>query len=275
MYITKVSGKKVKFNPNKIKRTCLRAGADRFLAQKIERLVSLQVKEGMSTKTILRLILDLLEELSPITSARYRLKEAMLGLGPNGFIFEKFIVFLLKAYGYKAYCPPILEGHCVNHEIDIIATKNFSITIGEKENYLIECKYHNSPGTKTELKDALCLWARFDDLKEKGFIRPWLISNTKFSKSAIQYAHCRNIRLLGWQNPSQESLNYLIENKKLYPVTILKHLDKTSTERLFSQNIILASQLLSYGVEKLEAKTGIAKSKLNELAKEAKFILEY
>ena len=273
MYIVKASGQKDKFNPIKIRRTCLKAGADRDLALKIERLVSAQVREGMSSKRILRLIIDLLGKLSPLTSTRYTLKRAMLSLGPSGFIFEKFMVFLLRAYNYQAYCPPILMGHCVGHEIDIVATIS---PFGQKkeEKYLIECKYHNAPGIKTDLKDALCLWASFEDLREKGFDYPWLISNTKFSKSAIQYADCRNIKLLGWQYPADKSLNRLVENKKLYPITILKHLDKILAEKLFSQNIILASQLLSQGTEKLNFKTGIAKNKLNELIKEAKLILQ-
>jgi len=273
MYIVKASGQKDKFNPIKIRRTCLKAGADRDLALKIERLVSAQVREGMSSRKILRLIIDLLEKLNPLISARYALKKAMLGLGPDGFVFEKFMVFLLKAYNYQAYCPPILTGRCVNHEIDIVASISPSTSEKEKK-FLIECKYHNAPGIKTDLKDALCLWASFDDLRGKGFTCPWLISNTKFSKSAIQYANCRNIKLLGWQYPADKSLNYLIENKKLYPITILKHLDEVSARSLFSQNIILANQLLSQGdVGKLSFKTGIAKNKLNKLIKEAKLIL--
>ncbi len=274
MYIIKASGQKAKFNPLKIRRTCLRAGASRDLAMKIEHSVSSKVRDGMSTRKILYLILDLLEKLSPLTSTRYALKEAMFALGPAGFIFEKFMVLFMKAYNYRAHCPPILRGRCVNHEIDIVANKIFDGRQG-KENYLIECKYHNTPGIKTDLKDALCLWARFDDLKEKGFTRPWLISNTKFSKSAIQYARCRNIKLLGWQYPTDKSINRLVEDKKLYPITILKHLDKISAERLFSQNVILASQLLSIRIEKLSIKTGIAKNKLNVLIKEARIILEY
>ena len=273
MYVIKASGQKAKFNPLKIRRTCLRAGANKALAMKIEDLISAKVRDGMSTRKIFRLILDLLEKFSPLTSSRYALKEAMLSLGPDGFVFEKFMVLLLKAYNYQAHCPPILMGRCVNHEVDIVATI-ISPSQKEKEKYLIECKYHNAPGIKTDLKDALCLWARFDDLKERGFTCSWLISNTKFSKSAIQYARCRNIKLLGWQCPTQKSLNYLIESKKLYPITILKHLDKISAERLFSQNIILASQLLSQGIEKLNFKTGIAKNKLNELINEARLILE-
>jgi len=274
MYIIKASGQRAKFNPIKIRRTCLRAGADRALALKIERLVSAQVKEGMSTRKILRLIINLLGKLSPAVSYRYALKDAMLSLGPAGFVFEKFIVLLLRAYNYRAYCPPILKGRCVNHEIDVVATIGPSGHHKKKEKYLIECKYHNAPGIKTDLQDTLCLWARFDDFMKKGFTQPWLISNTKFSKSAIQYANCRNIKLLGWQYPVQKSLNFLVEEKKLYPITILKHLDKITAEKLFSQNIILTSQLLSQKIEKLNFKTGIPKNKLNELMKEARIILE-
>ncbi len=273
MYIIKASGQRAKFNPIKIRRTCLRAGADRTLALKIERLVSAQVKEGMSTRKILRLIIDLLRDLSPVVSVRYTLKEAMLGLGPSGFAFEKFIVLLLRAYGYEANCPPILKGRCVSHEIDVLATIT-SPSQKKKKKYLIECKYHNAPGIKTDLQDALCLWARFDDMKGKGFSHPWLISNTKFSKAAIQYANCRNIKLLGWRYPAQKSLNFLLEEKKLYPITILKNLDKNLLEKLLSQNIILVNQLLSQDIKKINLRTGISKNKLNELRKEAKLVLE-
>ncbi len=273
MYITKVSGERAKFNPLKIRRTCLRAGADRSLARKIERLVSAQVREGMSTRKILLLIIGLLGKLSPVISSRYALKEAMLGLGPAGFVFERFVVLLLKAYNYQAHCPPILMGRCVKHEIDVVATID-SFDHKKKEKYLIECKYHNAPGIKTDLQDTLCLWARFDDFRGKGFDYPWLISNTKFSKSAIQYANCRNIKLLGWQYPLEKSLNFLVEEKKIYPITILKHLDKVTAEKLFSQNVILASQLLSQKIEKLSFKTGISKNKLNKLMEEARLILE-
>ena len=273
MYITKASGEKAKFNPLKIRRTCLRAGADRFLARKIERLVSVQVREGMPSREILRLIIGLLGKLSPAVSSRYALKEAMLGLGPAGFVFERFIVLLLRAYNYQAHCPPLLMGRCVKHEVDVVATIDSS-DHKKKEKYLIECKYHNAPGIKTDLQDTLCLWARFDDFRGKGFDRPWLVSNTKFSKPAIQYANCRNIKLLGWQYPLEKSLNFLVEEKKIYPITILKHLDKVTAEKLFSQNIILASQLLSRTTEKLNFKTGISKNKLNKLREEARLILE-
>ena len=53
----------------------------------------------------------------------------------------------------------ILRGHCVSHEIDIVASK-------QEKQYMIECKYHNMPGIYTCLKEVLYTYARFLDLVE-------------------------------------------------------------------------------------------------------------
>ena len=51
-----------------------------------------------------------------------------------------------------------MKGKCASHEIDVIADK------GDSLRYMIECKYHNSQGIYTGLKEALYTHARFLDL---------------------------------------------------------------------------------------------------------------
>ena len=48
-----------------------------------------------------------------------KLKQAIMELGPSGFPFEQFVAELLKCRGYQIKVGVIVEGHCVNHEIDV------------------------------------------------------------------------------------------------------------------------------------------------------------
>ncbi len=298
MYIIKVSGGKEKFNPNKVYRTCRRAGADKTLAGEIAAKVEKQIYSGITTREILRLILNLLSRDNPGAATRYSLKEAILQLGPGGFVFEKFIVRLLQSYGYQAWCPEIIRGACVNHEIDITARADFSTEKlpfilpkpflknksgrrhGKKITYMVECKYHKTPGNRCDLKQTLYTWARFLDVQEgwrrgycEKFNYPWLISNTKFSQSAIEYAECKGMRLLGWRYPRRAGLEYLIGQKNFYPITILKTLDSDLREKLFFQDIILCQDLTTIGEGILQRKIDVEDKKLGRLIKEAQSII--
>jgi len=280
MYIIKSSGKRVKFSPNRIKRTCLKAGANRELALKVTIEIEKRIHDGIKTQEILKLVLKLLGENNPLAATRYNLKQAMLELGPAGFVFEEFIKRLLFLYGYETQLPDILPGACVEHEIDIIAKikkgKN-DYCLNELTNqdraYMIECKYHNDPLTRTGLKDALCIWARFLDLKDawrqeigQKFDFSWLISNTKFSESAIQYANCKEIKLLGWHYPQNTGLEFLVENKKFYPITILRSLGRELKNKLFAHNIITCRDLICL-------KENFQNNNIKKSIQEAKLIL--
>jgi len=274
MWIVKASGETEKFDPDKIKRTCLRAGASEELADKIVKEVIKKSYDGISTKEILHIALKLLGKERPHIAARYDLKGSMLRLGPAGFIFEHFIGELLKEYGYSARVHNILRGLCVSHEVDVVATK-------ENKNYMIECKYHNMLGIYTGLREALYTYARFLDLCEgsksgtcENFEHPWLVCNTKFSDDAIQYAKCKGLKLVGWSYPEDGSLEQLIEKKKLYPITMLRKLDADSQDKLALANMILMEDLVRTDIKELCKITKISKNKLKILSDEAREILE-
>ena len=270
MWVVKASGETEKFDPRKIKRTCIKAGASDELANEIVKKVKKKVYNGISTRDILRYTLKLLSKKKPIVAARYDLKGAMFRLGPAGFVFEKLIGEVFKEYGYSTKVHNLLRGRCVMHEVDVVASK-------DKRNYMIECKYHNMPGIYTTLKEALYTYARFLDLVDGSkskkcvkFDQPWLICNTKFSCDAVQYASCRGMRLLGWSYPEGEGLERLIEDKRLYPITMIRSMDNLSLERLSMSNLILAADLVRIPIKELNNITNISLKKLREFSEEAR-----
>lgn len=269
MWIVKASGETEKFDPEKIKRTCLKAGASENLAERIAKEVKKRSYNGISTKQILQITLSILNKEKPYVAARYDLKGAMFRLGPAGFVFEHFIGEILKEYGYKTKIHNILRGNCVSHEVDVVASK-------ENKNYMIECKYHNLSGIYTGLKEVLYTYARFLDLSDgakqglcQNFNQAWLICNTKFSEDTIQYADCKGVKLTGWNYPKDNSLDDLIEKKKLYPITMIRSLDADSLDKLASSDFVLVLDLIRNPLKEINSITKIPLKKLKIFVDEA------
>ena len=100
----------------------------------------------------------------------------------------------------------------------------------------------------------------------------WVVTNTKFTEAAIQYAKCRGIRLTGWNYPRGESLEDIIADKKLYPVTVLPSLPKSILPALVEKNIILAQDLLTYNANDLMKEFSIEKALADQLVREVEGI---
>ncbi|MCX7779048.1 MAG: ATP cone domain-containing protein [Patescibacteria group bacterium] len=263
VFIVKANGQRQEFSLEKVRRSCLRAGASPTLAQEISRKISHQVRNGMTTLEIRRLIFRYLNKEEPKTASLYSLKEAIFRLGPQGFYFEKIVAEIFQREGYQVEIDKIFSGACVEHEIDITAKK-------EQEKLMIECKFHHQPGLYTELKDVLYVWARFLDLKEGGcdFTQPVLVSNTKFSESVKKYALCKNFPLIGWSYPEEKNLQYFIEKYQLYPITVLRRLEKYYQEKLLRYGIVSCQDLLKIEPRKLQRETGLDVKKINILRSE-------
>ena len=120
--ILKANGHVTSFDKKKIKRTVLRAGGSRKLADEISSKVEKSVRKGTTTKEILMLTLKLLKK-EPAVAMRYDLKRAIMSLGPHGFTFEEYFSQLLKHYDYKTRVGLILTGKAITHEVDILAIK--------------------------------------------------------------------------------------------------------------------------------------------------------
>ena len=156
--ITKASGETALFSDKKLIQSLQRAGAPEDIAQSIADEVSENLYEGMSTKKIYRIAFNLLKKNSSPLAAKYHLKNAIMELGPSGFPFEKYVAAILQYQGYSVKVGEIVKGKCVNHEIDVIAEK-------ENQHFMIECKYHNQPGTISNVKIPLYIQARFKDVE--------------------------------------------------------------------------------------------------------------
>ena len=172
------------------------------------------------------------------TAARYSLRRALFEFGPSGHPFEDFVSELFKSEGWDVQPRQILQGKCVPHEVDIYAFRG-------GENVIGELKYHNDPGYKTDVKVALYVRSRLHDIWEGEAHKSgktkidygYLITNTKFTSQAVDYAECSNLKLLGWSYPHNGSLYDRIIASGLYPITALTSLRKAEKRLLIDKNI--------------------------------------
>jgi hypothetical protein len=243
LYVTKASGERELFSEAKLLASIGHAEVKSEESRRILNIVKEGLYENIPTAQIHQLVENYLGTVSPSSQARYQLKRAVMTLGPTGYPFEVYIGELLKKFGYATLVSQLVRGSCVTHEVDVLAEK------GERV-YFVECKYHNQPGLRTDLKVALYVVARGEDLFEKlksehpeTKYASWVFTNTKFSADAITYAECKGLRLTGWSYPQNSSLQMMIEKTHLYPITVLKSLSSKQTARLLEQNIVLVSQL--------------------------------
>ena len=244
--IKKKSGELEPFSEEKLRRSLKRVGA---LPDSVERIVSNivgELREGTTTQDIYKRAFSLLSKYDHPVAGKYSLKQAIMELGPTGHPFEKLVSELLKTKGFSAQVSVIVQGICITHEIDVVAEK-------ENQRIMVECKFHNQPGIKTDVKVALYVQARFEDiqnawLKNKNdaqkFNEAWLVTNTKLTSEAIRYTQCVGIKVLGWNYPVNEGLEVLIDRSGLHPVTCLTTLSRKNKQYLLSRNIVLCKELL-------------------------------
>lgn len=274
-YIIKADGKKEQYDEEKISSSFIKAGASPEITTAATKTINKKVKDNMSTDEIYHRALSHLRVLEPGVALKYSLKRAIMDMGPEGFVFEKYIAKILREYGFITEVGRIINGHCVNHEVDVVAKK-------ESQVCMIECKYHNSRGTKSDIKTALYIHSRFLDI-EKAYrekdnnnntrLEAWLVTNTKCTSDAIKYAGCVNLKILAWHYPKVENLEYFIETKKLYPISILSTITEKQRDILFDSDIILAKELGSYKMDSLAELISVRQSRASKILNEASIII--
>lgn len=274
-YIIKADGKKEQYDEEKISSSFIKAGASPEIATVATKTINKKVKDNMSTDKIYHRALSHLRVLEPRVALKYSLKRAIMDMGPEGFVFEKYIAKILREYGFVTEVGQILNGHCVNHEVDVIAKK-------ENQVCMIECKYHNSRGIKSDIKTALYTHSRFLDIekayREKDInnntrFEAWLVTNTKCTSDAIKYAGCVGLKILAWHYPKVENLEYFIETKKLYPISILSTITEKQRDILFDSDIILTKELGSYKADSLAELISVRQSRASKILNEASTII--
>ena len=243
-YIIKSSGEVERFSVKKLKRSLRKAGAPSHIITRIVEEI-LKRPELDTTKKIYDFAYNQLKGIDRPLAARYSLKNALYELGPTGYLFENYIALIFKELGFKTQVGLIEMGACVDHEVDIIMEKG-------KDRYMAECKFHNRRGIKTDVKVALYIKARFEDLSDKWETQPtplacdgvWLVTNTQFTSKAIQYGNCAGLMLLGWDYPKDKGLAMLIDSLELHPITSLTCITKKQKRMILKHHVLLCRDLI-------------------------------
>jgi hypothetical protein len=243
--VVKASGKHEAFDVEKLRFSLLNSGASKEATEEVLSNLLPELHDGMTTSEIYEHAFSILKDISKPVARSYSLRRAVMELGPSGFPFEDFVAAILKAKGFECLTRQTVLGGCVAHEVDVVA-------YNEKKLIMVEAKFHNELGTKSDLKVVLYIKARFDDLRDNVFSyggkdRPvtdsWLITNTKFSSTAIHYGACKDMTLIGWNYPAKGSLQDMIEEEKLHPITCLTSLSAGEKKELLTQGVVLCSSV--------------------------------
>ena len=267
--IKKYSGEYEAFDVNKLIRSLRRSKADETVTQDIARSVQAQIEEGMTTKKIYQLAFKMLKGKSRVGASKYKLKKALMELGPTGFPFEKIVGKLLEHEGFATEVGVIVQGKCVQHEVDVIAQKG-------NNHYMIECKYHSDQGRFCNVKIPLYVHSRFLDV-EKQWQRQnghqakhhkgGLYTNTRFTSDSIQYAECVGLLLTSWNYPKGNGLKERIDKAGLHPLTALTTMTKAEKTKLLEEGIVLCKEL--YENPELLEQIGVPKARYKKILEDS------
>ncbi|MBE0649271.1 MAG: restriction endonuclease [Bacteroidales bacterium] len=267
--ITKRNGDLAPFEEEKLRRALIRSGAKPGDLEEAIQAVHGVLYDGIDTHKIFQTAYKSLKKRSHHSAGRYRLKKAMMELGPSGYPFEKFVGKLLESQGYQATVNVIIQGACVSHEVDVVALK-------DKVQTMIECKYHTDISIKSDVKVALYIHSRFQDvskawaaasndpeMKYQGMI----VTNTRFSVDATQYGECVGLKLVSWDYPRSGSLKDWIDRSGYHPITSLGSLTKPEKIKLLEKGLVLCRDVSTK--RDLLEEVGISKNKIPRIIAEA------
>src|SRR3989344_4208404 len=232
----------------------MRAGVSNETARSIVRKIRATFPDGTTTHKIYLFILDELDRAGD--SGLFALRESVANLDPVSF--ELFVKKVLEAHGLKCYWNRLVKGKYVEHQVDVFA-------VGDK-NYVVECKRHFNPHRFTGLGICLQVEARLADIRagtknnDLNANAAWIVTNTKFSDHAKQYAKGMGIRLTGWRYEEPFSLEHMMQTKKVLPVTVLKT-DVSVHRLLLRKRIITLNDLIKQKPAMPNIKELLAQSK--------------
>ncbi|MEZ4792393.1 MAG: ATP cone domain-containing protein [Gelidibacter sp.] len=267
--IVKYSGDVVAFDVEKLINSLKRSQASEKLIEQIVAQVQDQLYDGITTKKIYQMAFKMLKGKSRVSASKYKLKKALMELGPSGFPFEKLVGKLLAHEGFSTQVGVIVQGNCVQHEVDVIAQK-------DNTHYMIECKYHSDQGRFCNVKIPLYIHSRFLDVekqweRQKGheakLHKGGVYTNTRFTSDAVQYGKCVELLLTSWDYPIGDGLKDRIDTLGLHPLTALTTLTKAEKTKLLDEGIVLCKELHEKPV--LLEKIGIDKKRHKKILEDS------
>lgn len=253
--IVKTDGTRELFNREKLRASLANAHASAEVAEKVIAHIEKELVSGMKTEDIYRHAFEYLRSIGKPLAARYSLRRSLLELGPTGFPFERIIAEIYKRKGFETVLDQTVQGKCTDHEVDVVAWNTEQLV-------MVEAKFHHELALKTDVKAALYIKARYDDLREassfefggssRRLSEFLLVTNTKFTEKAIQYSECSGVRLIGWNYPRAANLHHLIDETGVHPITCLTTLSGNQKRQLLEQGVVLCESIRSQK-EKLRA----------------------
>lgn len=268
-FIKKTSGLTEAYDENKLIRSLRNIGANDEAIQDILDEIHKQFPIITDSQQIFEIALTKLKEINTGLASRYNLKKALIEFGPAGFPFEQFIAALFEAQGYKVSTNIQAQGMCISHELDVVAIK-------DNVHHMIECKFHNNQGYKSDVKVSLYIKARFDDLHNAWQEdtrdthkdhQAWIVTNTTFTEDALQFASCVGIRMISWNYPYKHALKDLIAAHNLHPITALVSLTGRQKKMLLENGLVLCRDIEQY--KNVLKNLGISEHDINALIREA------
>jgi hypothetical protein len=269
MLVIKADGTEEEFKPEKLASSLRRAGADPREVADIVQAVEQKIKPRATTQMIYREAFEMLRESARPVAAKYSLRRAVFGLGPTGFPFEDFIARVFAAEGYSTKTRLTIQGRCALHEIDVAGYR-------KDHSFIAEAKFHAQPGTKSDLQVALYSYARYLDLKAHpiceedtcGIVSFIIVTNTKFTRAAIDYATCAGVELLSWGYPFDNSLQERVDRLGVYPITVLNTLSQVEKATLLQAGVILCSEILQN--PEVLSQNNVSKNKVSAVLEESR-----
>lgn len=267
--VTKASGERDVFKVDKLRRSLKHSGAGDEVIEHIVMDITSSLHDGITTQEIYKRAFALLRKNSRSTAARYKLKNAIMELGPSGYPFERFVAKILEHQGFRTKVGIIVQGHCVQHEVDVVAEK-------EDKHFMVECKHHSEQGGQCNVKIPLYIHSRFRDVEQQWKSHPghetmfhqgWLYTNTRFTGDAIRYGNCAGLMLIGWDHPANGSMKEQIDISGLHPLTCLTTLTKDEKNTLLAGNKVLCMELCDQ--PGLLSPMGISETRQRAILKEA------
>ena len=245
LLVKKYSGDLELFSIEKLKSSLQVCGVSKTDIDGVLKAIEPRLYDGISSNKIHKMVFPLLKKKDRVQASKYNLKRAIFDLGPTGCPFERMVGALLNHRGYKTEIGVVLKGECITHEIDVLAEKDGNV-------YAIECKFHSKPDYSSNVRIPLYINSRFLDVqkqwnsntKNKTHLKQgWLVTNTRFTDDALNYAKCVGLTLLSWDYPKDSGMSKNIDKFGLYPITALTTLTKLQKDQLITRNVILTKEL--------------------------------
>jgi 2-phosphoglycerate kinase len=108
MNILKANGVSEPFSEEKLRASIQRAGIPAGVQDQVLAHVQSNLHENISSQEVYRRVHEFLQNQPHPGVIRYKLKQALMELGPTGYPFEDFVTEILKAKGYLTQTRSIL-----------------------------------------------------------------------------------------------------------------------------------------------------------------------